>query len=180
MNLNADEQIKMIRSILRKDLDSVGMLPSGIAIQLIASSNGNMAMALMLEAVYIQMFNGRDLKALRDYLLGPIRVNPEMVDYLIKSAFRVRDALAPSKGDGKIALTDLMNDKGAEVELIKLSLTTCYNVSKEFKVPFDKKLAIQDEFSEFKKLHPMSCVVMSIVLIAIFYGIYKLIRWAFI
>lgn len=148
------DQYDQIRSIIRKDLDSVGMIPTGTGIQLVCSNDPLMAMALIIESIYVQIFNDRDFSALMAYLMGPMLLNEEKAIYFVSSAFRVRGALGLSRGNGKMALDDLMKDKGADSQLMKTLLTICFNVSKEYRIPFDKKLAAEIEFEKIKNSVP--------------------------
>jgi hypothetical protein len=153
------------RVIIRKDLDSFGFMPTGIGIQMISQHDKNLAMALFIEAVYVQIFKGKKIDNVVEYLQGPLQVKEGMDIYLIQTALRIRRALARSNGNGKLALEDVMNDKGAEIELVKLLLSTCHNLSHEYKIPYDKILPIDEEVLNAQKTNWTGCVIKLVLLL---------------
>lgn len=139
------EELTTARSILRKDLESVGMIPTGVAVQMIAQKDPDAGFALLIEAVYVQMFNNRTYEEIVDYLTGPMQVQEGMAAYLISFAVHVREVFRRHKGNGKATMLELMKDKGADREKVKRLITVCHEVGREFKVPLEKTFAVEEQ-----------------------------------
>jgi hypothetical protein len=144
------EKLATVRRIIRKDLDSVGMIPTGVAIRMIAQDDPATGFALLIEAVYVRMFHDRDYDDIEAYLRGPMQVKDAMAAYVITSAVHVREVFRRHQGSGKAALAELMRDKGAEKAQMKLLITTCHAVGREFNIPLERTFAVEDEVAKRK------------------------------
>lgn len=175
--MTAKDEILKIRAVIRKDLESVGMIPTGAGIGLVAGDDMELAMSLYCEAIYVFLYNGKSLEEIAAYVEGPLQLDPEMGGYVIRSAFRVRSALEESDGDHNKAFKELMGDAGARESLIKILIQTCISTAREFNIPWNKKYsAMLNEFLNSSNGFPWGCLAILTVLGVL---VYFLISWIF-
>lgn len=172
------DTIATLRSAFRKDLESVGMVPTGIGIQIVAQGDPALGFGLLCEALYVHLYHDRSQEDLLAYLAGPLQVEDErMQRYIVKTALHVRAALVQHGGDHKKAYQQLMLDKGAEKEVVQKVIEACVRTAKEFKIPWSKTYT----FAGLETTKPsggiVGCVVLLVIALAILYGLYRLIRW---
>lgn len=172
-----DDQLDTIRGIIRKDLESVGMIPTGIGIQLVAQDNPALGFGLLCEAVYIQLYHDRSLEDLQAYLSGPLQVDDVRTQaYIVKTALHVRAALVQHAGDHNKAYRQLMLDKGAEKDVVQKVIEACVRTSKEFKIPWSKTYAFAGLDAPASRSY-VGCVILLVIAGVLVYGLYRLVRW---
>jgi hypothetical protein len=174
------ENIATLRGVFRKDLDTVGMIPTGIGIQMVAQEDPALGFGLLCEAIYVQLYHNRSLEDLLGYLGGPLQVEDErMRRYILKTALHVRAALVQHGGDHQKAYQQLMRDKGAEKEVVQKVIEACVRTAKEFKIPWNKTYAFADLETRKPSGGILGCVILLAIAGALLYGLYMLVRWVF-
>ena len=175
-----DDQLDTIRGIIRKDLESVGMISTGVGIQLAAQDNPALGFGLLCEAVYVQLYHDRSQDDLLAYLSGPLQIEDErMQRYILKTALHVRAVLVQHGGDHQKAYQQIMRDKGAEKEVVQKVIEACVRTAKEFKIPWNKTYVFAELGSTKSSGGIVGCVVLLVIAVAILYGLYRLVRWVF-
>ena len=169
-----DDELIKIRSAIRTDLTTVGKIPTGDGIQLIAKDDPAQAFALLCEAMYVQIYDGRTYTQIMDYLSGPLRVEDDTRrKHILETALHVRSALARRSGDHNAAYKRIMRDQGAEKDVVQKTIEACVLVSKEYEIPWDKVY----QFEEIGAV-PASgfgwfwCFMVLVFAALIWYGIY--------
>jgi hypothetical protein len=174
------ESIATLRGVFRKDLESVGMVPTGIGIQMVAQEDPALGFGLLCEALYVQLYHDRSQEELVAYLGGPLRVEDErMQRYILKTTLHVRAALVQHGGDHQQAYQQLMRDKGAEKEVVQKVIEACVRTAKEFKIPWNKTYAFADLGSTKSSGGMVGCLVLLGIAMAIVFALYLLVRWIF-
>ncbi len=175
-----DERIETVRGILRKDLASTSFIPTGLAIQMIAQRDQFSSFRLIFEAILIRMYHDKSRDEIISYLQGPLLIEDvSMCRYLMKSAIKLRHALAKHDGNGKHALSELSEQKSITVEQAKVLLTMCHAVSHEFNIPWSKTYPYEAEFLEDPKPSLLEFFLFWGIAIGVVAGIVWLIRYLF-
>jgi hypothetical protein len=170
------EEISKVRNIIRKDLSSVGLIPTGMAIQLVANDNAPLGFSLYIEAVYVHMYAGKSYTELLDYIKGPLQIQDNnMQRYLISTALHIRSSLVANAGNHKLAYKSLMLEKGAEKEVLQKLIESCVRVSSEFNVPWTKKYEFNELYKTKNNRSILGCMIILGALILVGFIIYKLI-----
>jgi hypothetical protein len=154
------KNLESVRSAIRKDLDSVGLIPTGTGIQMVGSTHPPAIMWLYCEGVYVQLFNNRSLEEIGEYLRGPMQLKGNMVNYILRSALHVRVTLEQCGGDSAKATELLMQDKGAERDVVDGMVEACIRTSNEYKIPWDRSFAAQLEESRSGGISFLGCAIL--------------------
>jgi hypothetical protein len=171
---DVSREIEQLREIIRKDLTSVGFIPTGTGVQLLAAHNEAAVMWLYCESVFVQLFNGRDVEQVRDYLRGPMGIKDNMVDYVIRSALVVRVALEKTQGNADEAMPELLEIKGAEPAVIEGIVEACIRTSNEFNIPWDRSFAPMMDEVRPKSGGILGCVILAAIAGLVIWGIKRL------
>lgn len=172
------DTLATIRGVFRKDLDSVGMVPTGIGIQMIAQDDAALGFGLLCEAVYVHLYHDRSREDLLAYLSGPLRVEAEpMRHYILKTVLHVRAVLVQHGGDHQKAYQQIMRDKGAEKEVVQKVIEACVRTAKEFKIPWNKTYAFAEPETATSAGSIFGRLIMGAIVTAILIGLYRLLRW---
>lgn len=128
-------EISQIREIIRQDLDSVGLIPTGKGIEMLANGDQAILYGLMCEAIYVRIYNGRDLEDVFMYLTGPMCLEPEVAHKFIMSALTVRMLLSKNSGNQAAALKTLMEKKQEqERPIVEAIIEACVRTSNEYNI----------------------------------------------
>jgi hypothetical protein len=165
--------LAIIRLALRQEANSPGIIAG---ITMVAKEDEALGFALMCEAVYVHMYQQRGLDEITAYLAGPLRVvNVGDRNSLLATALRIRAALVKADGDHDAAFRDVLSDQGAEKEVVQKIIEACIRTSREYRIPWSKTY-----FPDFRPAAPSSsavgCIILAIIVAAIIYGVYRLIR----
>ncbi|MBA3937304.1 MAG: hypothetical protein H0X38_07570 [Planctomycetes bacterium] len=118
---DAAELETRLRALIRADLDSVSLIPTGVALGLLMASDPVRGFAVMCEAVAIWRMHGRSQAEIRDYLVTRLQVPAQMADYTWRSTMHVA-AVCTRVVRGRLAegaAVDLLcQDPGAERPVI--------------------------------------------------------------
>jgi hypothetical protein len=133
-----DEQaLALVRSAMRTDLTSIGAVPTAAGIQMIAHADQALGFALVCEAVYVQLYHSRPPEAILAYLEGPLQIrDAHLRQYILRTALRVRAALATHAGERSAALRRLMTERGAEQAVVEGIIEACTRTAGEFAIPW--------------------------------------------
>jgi hypothetical protein len=173
------DKIAVVRMGMRKDISSVGFLPSGHIIQLAAGDDAALNFGLLCEAVYVQMYNNRSMEEILGYISGPLGIKDEkMIRYVFASVMRVRSALAKVAGDQNAAVRALMTDRGAEEAVVKKLVEACARTAREFNVPWSKEF-FPDESVKTTSPSFIGMAIFLCIVVGVLYGAYKLVRYLF-
>jgi hypothetical protein len=170
------DDLSLLRSSIRKDLVSVGLIPTGLGIQLVAQEDPALGFALLCEAIYVQLYHDREAEQILAYLAGPLLVqDAAMRNYMLKTALHVRKALVAAGGDHQAAYRALMRDSGAEKEVLQKVIEACVRTAKESGIPWDRTYLA--DFSPRQAPRGwIGCVILLVILAALLYGLYRLVR----
>lgn len=99
-----------------------------------------LAYAFLLEAVFVQLFQGRTWKQIHRHLVDVVNMTGRRDRVLlIQRALQVWTALRRAKGDLAKAATILLRRDWDETRMATCALATCQRVAHEFEVPLTKK-----------------------------------------
>lgn len=128
----------------------------------------------------IHLYHDRSPEDLLAYLAGPLRVADErMQRYILKTVLHVRSALVQHAGDHNKAYQQLMNDKGAEKEVVQKVVEACVRTAREFKIPWTKRYVFADQENSRSSGGILGCLILVVIALVIVYGLYRLVRWLF-
>ena len=108
--VDAAEMETRLRGLVRADLDSTSLIPTGAALAMLMASDQVRGFAMMCEAVAIWRVHGRTQAEIRDYLVMRLLVPAPLADYTWRSTMHVA-AVCTRVMRGRLA-------EGAAVELL--------------------------------------------------------------
>jgi hypothetical protein len=172
-----NDNIETIRSIIRKDLDSVGMIPTGVGLKLLGPGNEPQYYGLVCESIYVRLFNNKDFDDIEEYLQGPMQLPYGVAMAMLRTATHVRDVLSKYKGDCKLAVDELIKEKNADSAVVASVVEAAHRVSNEYRVGWEKKyesalIQRRDESVSRGRKYMLGCLV---VVVALFLTIYWLV-----
>ena len=171
-----EKALASVRSAMRTDLIAPGAIPTAAGMRMVAQSDQALGFALVCEAVYVQLYNARPPDAILAYLEGPLEIgDPRMRQYILRTALRVREALAATAGNRDAAIRLLMTDRGAEQAVVDGIAEACARTAAEFAIPWSAAY-----FPGYRprrsRAGTIGCALLALAALAAGYGLYRLLR----
>ncbi len=132
--MDAAELEARLRGLVRADLDSVPLVPTGAGLSMLMASDPVRGFAVMCEAVAIWRAHGRSQAEVRDYLATRLLVPAPLADYTWRSTMHVA-AVCTRVARGRLAedaaVDRLCRDPGAERPVIAALVAMMLRVYRE-------------------------------------------------